>query len=154
MTSQDTCYVCLLPENDRNEFVDACECKGSIKIHDLCFEEIRKLKSTCDICKSNYKTTGFVVEYSNPGITGSGFMIKGVKQGRWTYCYYNGQKYKEGEYTNGLMDGYWKYYYENFFSFQKETIEREGWMRLGTPHGYWKYYNKDGSLNRRLKMML
>ena len=161
MTSQDTCYVCLGTENDRDEFVDSCDCKGSIKLHESCFDEIRKSKSICDICKPTFKYTGFVVQYLDKGIIAIGFLIRGKKEGLWTYSYRIGQKYKEGSYVKGLMEGHWTFYYDPCnLAYGKRIIpiisykEREGIMKEGKPEGYWKYYNTDGSLNRRLKMIL
>ena len=159
MASQDTCYVCLGTEEEgQNEFVDSCDCKGSIHIHESCFDEIRKSKSVCDICKATFKYTGYVVQYLDKGILATGFLIRGKKEGRWTYSYRIGHMYKEGVYVNGLMEGHWTFYYDPcYLPYWKRIIsykEREGIMKEGKPEGFWKYYNTDGSLNRRLKMIL
>ena len=54
------CYICLQDESKDNPFCKSlvCKCKGTNKIHESCFEEVKtKCGNRCTICNSLYKIT-------------------------------------------------------------------------------------------------
>ena len=52
----ETCYICYEESTEENVLLDPnpCSCKGSIRIHKLCLQEVMKLSQTCSICKTPY----------------------------------------------------------------------------------------------------
>lgn len=56
---QERCYICMTDEGEE-AFVDPkpCKCKGSIKIHSSCLEEVKRFSPFCSICKQMYCNPG------------------------------------------------------------------------------------------------
>lgn len=52
----ETCYICYEESTEGNVLLDPnpCSCKGSIRIHQLCLQEVMKLSYMCSICKTPY----------------------------------------------------------------------------------------------------
>lgn len=66
----EECYVCFSPENKFDKklnFVNSeiCLCKGSIKLHQECYEKILENTNICGICKSKYKQ---ILIYNDKGL--------------------------------------------------------------------------------------
>jgi len=60
----------------------------------------------------------------------------------------SGKLIEETEYSNGYLNGYSKYYYENGkLNFEENFVN-------GIPHGISKYYDKNGKLTSLLKFYL
>ncbi|MDO5104647.1 toxin-antitoxin system YwqK family antitoxin [Capnocytophaga sp.] len=95
-------------------------------------------------------------------------LANGELHGAYLSMNSEGKKEVEGNYTNGLRDGTWKYYYQDKDNFlEKETpyvrgnkegvfksyhrsgkLYTEGFYKNDTMHGTWKYYTEGGKLEK------
>lgn len=69
-----------------------------------------------------------------------GNLKDGHENGRWTYYYRNGKKYKEVDFYMGIVNGRVAYYYEN------GTLMNEGMVVNNQTVGPYKEYFNDGTL--------
>jgi antitoxin component YwqK of YwqJK toxin-antitoxin module len=63
-----------------------------------------------------------------------------VADGFYREFYPNGQKFAEGQYTNGRQDGEWTYWYDN------GKVNRKAKYKDGQPDGEWEVYNAEGEI--------
>lgn len=66
------------------------------------------------------------------------------RNGQWTYWFSNGNVWSECDYKNGLKDGKSTVYFENG---QKRY---EGYYRNDTTAGTWKFWNENGNLVKEI----
>ncbi len=64
-----------------------------------------------------------------------------LEKGLLTYFFKNGAKKAEGHYLRGQMEGTWKFYRENGFSYWQI-----GNFKRGIKHGKWLRYGKNAKL--------
>jgi len=87
----------------------------------------------------NGKEDGLYTEYDSVGsIITTGEYLEGEKEGEWTIKINDFSA--KGEFVTGLMDGRWKYYYDD------GKVMFEGDYIQGNPEGKLKYYYEDGTL--------
>lgn len=131
----ETCYICF-GDSSEEPFMDPnpCICKGTIKIHESCYETIVMntyntiICKTCGICKTPY-----------------------TKKVTYKKYYYSGAIYGEGDIRGYYLSvGYWKYYYDNRALPKKRGIlKMEGtYDNNGIETGVWKYYFETGELRK------
>ena len=60
--------------------------------------------------------------------------------GKWTYYHENGQKFGEGTWKNGELDGIHTNWYEN----GQKKVEQT--YKDGELDGKWTFFNEDGSI--------
>ncbi len=55
-SEEEKCYICFEEQSEENKFADPnpCNCRGTIKIHNTCFDTLTKEYDTCGICKTKY----------------------------------------------------------------------------------------------------
>ena len=119
----ESCYICQDDEDKSLYLQDPspCMCKGSIKIHKTCFENIIKTTHHCSICKTKYnhnylptrdglelitevQADGSIVEYT----------VNERDEQHGTYIYKSGNnKLIECKYWNGKIHGEYKSWYPN-----------------------------------------
>ncbi len=165
------CYLCHDEETEENKFIDPqpCPCKGQLKLHKLCYEEIRSHNiNDCSICKSPY--AHFVDGYAN--INTTLFMVINYeykllykldtnfkKQGEQKIVeietnLYNGERterlIQHITFTDGLMHGVEKTFKPRFlcsralaFTNQSDFIEREVHYENGKRNGITKSVYRD-----------
>jgi antitoxin component YwqK of YwqJK toxin-antitoxin module len=63
-----------------------------------------------------------------------------VNHGQFTEYYKNGQKFAEGAYNNGVMEGPWSYWHEN------GQLGKTVTFKNGQPDGSWESFRADGTL--------
>ena len=63
-----------------------------------------------------------------------GYYKEGLRDGLWTYKYYNYSRKRVGYYRNGKKDSLWTYYFKN----DKKRVE--GKYSNGVKEGIWKFY--------------
>lgn len=69
---------------------------------------------------------------------------KGIRQGKFTEFYENGQKKSEGEYLNSRKVGDWRYYYPD------GKLEQQGrFDRNGRADGEWVWFYNNGNIWRK-----
>lgn len=79
--------------------------------------------------------------YNIGSITETGKYFEGEKQGIWKQIYKdNGKPAFEGEYLNGVPNGFSRHYYSNGLP------KRKGKYVMGVRDGNWEYYAENGSL--------
>ena len=71
-----------------------------------------------------------------------GKIKKGIREGKWTGWYPNGQLSLRSNYKNGKLDGLEETYYENGQLWNRKHYKN------GKSVGKWKYYNEDGTLDK------
>ncbi len=56
MAEQGACYICLDDSQEESPFVtpNPCKCKGTIRIHETCLEQVMNHRRNCGICKTIY----------------------------------------------------------------------------------------------------
>jgi antitoxin component YwqK of YwqJK toxin-antitoxin module len=63
-----------------------------------------------------------------------------VNHGKFTEFYRNGQKFADGDYENGVLEGSWSYWHEN--GQLSKTVN----FAKGQPDGAWDVFRADGTL--------
>ncbi len=114
---QDNCYVCMGPESQEEPFANPnpCDCKGSIKLHSSCAQQVMAMSSSCGICKNLWKFTG---------------IRRNV---------YGNKLHSEVPYVNGLVNGLLKTY-----SIIDGSLSNEMPYVNNIPHGLYKLYDNTG----------
>jgi antitoxin component YwqK of YwqJK toxin-antitoxin module len=122
---QDTCYLCLGESSLEDAFIDPhpCNCKGSIRLHKSCFEELFKTSKSCGICKTRYKDR-----------------FTGIRQ---SHVYYSYGPILEASYVEGVLEGPYK-----LFDYGK--LVEEGTYVAAMKEGICKKYRCDGSLEEEI----
>ena len=97
-----SCYICLQDETKKNPFCKTlvCKCKGTNKIHQSCFEEVKtKCGNRCTICNSLYKITkNSITTYDDYE-----FIEKEFKSGQTIKPSYNLNTYRPPIKVNRIM---------------------------------------------------
>jgi len=91
---------------------------------------------TCEADDTSSSVSGFTTILYNGSsqVKSEGNFTNGVRTGFWKYYYSNGELMKEGSYTDGEADGYWNVYYEN------GNIQSQGHFDNCKRNGFWQYY--------------
>ena len=86
--------------------------------------------------------TGPVIDYDENRVKSmTGYYKDGLRDGKWTYFYQNGQLEQKGKYSNdGLKKGKWKAYHSNGNLKEIGLFDHNGDMT-----GKWKYYDELGN---------
>lgn len=105
------------------------------------------------------------IYFSTGELKGVGQLLKGERDGKWTFYFPNGDIESTGSYTNGERDGTFKWYYENgqlastvnfsndveegYFKsyYRNSNLKSEGYYKEGQKVGEWKYYYSNGNLS-------
>ncbi len=121
MNTSDYCYICAEEETEQMKFMEStpCSCKGTIKIHKLCYEYIRSRSSKCGLCK--HPLPNEPVWLNDQDIKHDGLVFwqtnnQGEKHGlEITYCMKENRFsiIKEFWYKNGKRDGPYKIWNTN-----------------------------------------
>ena len=92
MAEEETCYICHEEQLEGVPFKDPnpCDCKGTLRIHTTCFNELVTITDKCGICKKPWTRNGSIIMY-------------------WP----NGQKKEERNYVNGKMEGLYQRWHSN-----------------------------------------
>lgn len=144
---EEQCYICYNGESSEKPFaVDPCDCKGSIKIHNDCLNNIISRSPNCSIC---------LKPWFRPKIYRNGLevitkfkSIEELEQGGFEdeediYEHYH--NYKE-EYTLdslGRKQGLYRSWYKN------GQLGSEVTCIDGKPHGYYKLWHNNGALCKK-----
>jgi hypothetical protein len=113
---QDTCYLCYEEQLEENKFLDPnpCNCRGTIKIHNTCFNTLTTIYDSCCICMTKFPQNGYKKYYYPSGtLEVEGLLVNGLKTGLWKIWYRNGQLMWEENYINGKMNGLYQSWHEN-----------------------------------------
>ena len=78
--------------------------------------------------------------YDNGNLKAEGTKQKGLKEGKWTYFFESGMKYREINFSNDIEHGEWKMWHKN------GNLYLEQKKMLGESHGYWKEYYENGNI--------
>ena len=82
--------------------------------------------------------SGHTVTYHDPAQMvkkSEGNYINGVKDGFWKFYQPNGRLIREGNYTNGRLQGFWKTF------FPSGNLRSEGHFDRCVKNGFWKFYH-------------
>jgi hypothetical protein len=115
------CYVCQCIEEEENKFCDEniCDCKGSNKIHVVCFRLLPD-KKTCSICKQKFINIDSIfnkfpivlynIEETDKFGWKHSYQIDQFerKQGLYRIYYMNGKLWEESQYRDDKRHGYHK----------------------------------------------
>lgn len=123
MSNEDYCYICAETETDQMKFVESlpCTCEGTIKIHKLCYEYVRR-SSKCGICQHSLPNDPiWLIDNS-------------MKQNGLIFWQENNQAQKHGlELTYAMKEN-------------RYIIIKEFWYKNGKRDGPYKIWNKNGRL--------
>jgi antitoxin component YwqK of YwqJK toxin-antitoxin module len=87
-----------------------------------------------------------VWEYRIGNLREKGKYFEGEKQGLWQQYYVDTKKLAfEGEYLNGIENGFHRYYYAD------GTVKRRGRYRLGLRDGIWEFLDENGNITLTIK---
>ncbi len=151
---QDTCYLCLFEASEENTFIDPhpCNCKGSIRLHKSCFEELFKTSKSCGICKTIYKDrfTGIrrlYIHISYGPILEASY-VDGILEGPYKLFDYDDEYdcdilLEEGKYVANKKHGICKKYLPNGYLQEDTYVE-------GKKEGISKKYRRDRSLEEEI----
>ncbi len=109
-TTSDKCYLCFDDATEGNPFIDPnpCACKGSVKLHSSCAEELMNKTVSCGVCKNAWSFTGIKRTYVPILPEGSlALELPVAKSDSAT-----GSLYEEIHYVNGIRHGLYKKYYQ------------------------------------------
>ncbi len=107
-SEEEKCYICFEEQTEENSFVDPnpCNCRGTIKIHNMCFDTLITEHDTCGICKTKYIENGYKkYYYPDESLKEEGLIVNGLKTGVWKKWRATGQLQKEKNYINGKKNG-------------------------------------------------
>ena len=120
------CYICYGEEDERNPFIQkqVCDCKGSIKCHQICLELSRKNDNNCTICNKKYNVDTFLDDNwnCNYNIKSTvkeltrikiGSKLGFIKHGDYYKLCKNNTNYSiliKGCYEDNLKEGQWEFY--------------------------------------------
>jgi hypothetical protein len=114
----DICYICYEEESKESPFCkkDICGCKGSIHLHENCFQKLRN-QMKCSVCVQEFKNVDHlitneilelqkIIEWDKHGWKHE-FTIdqKGRKQGTYKVYYATGVLWEEIEYKDDMKHG-------------------------------------------------
>ncbi len=109
------------------------------KNQNACSTEVPAVDIACESVNIGSNVNGFIVNY-HPNSTikeSEGNYTNGVQVGFWKFYYQNGNLLKEVSFENGKVDGFAKKYYEN------GNLASEGNFESCVKHGFWKFYHND-----------
>lgn len=158
---QDKCYICLEGEgggHGKTFIENPCNCKGSIKVHDACFDQLCTLQNTCGACNSRWvhdyagrkhviftniygdRHGAYEQYYGNGKIVAKGTYVDGKLEGVYQTWHKNGIQKSNVNYQNGNMEGLCQMWYEN------GQLLRNLYYKNGKIHGPYTSYYEDGSI--------
>ena len=116
MSEEATCYICYGEESEENIFVDPnpCNCRGTIKIHVICFDILKAQYDTCGICRTNFIQNVYKKYYYPSGsLREEGNYVDGKRNGLYQRWHENGQLMEEVNYVNEKMNGLYRIWHKN-----------------------------------------
>ncbi len=143
MATQDTCYICYDQQSDENLFVDPnpCDCKGTIKIHNSCLQELMNQTNSCGVCKKIWQINGTKqLFYPDGQLKEEKHYINGLMEGLYKEYHENGQLYIIMNYHNGKKEGLYNQYYDN------GQLHAETYYENNMKNGYYKSYYGNGQI--------
>ncbi len=153
------CYICYEGEGEGHGkmFVEnICKCKGSIKVHDACFDQLCTLQNTCGACNSRWihdyagrkhviftniygdRHGAYEQYYGNGKIVAKGTYVDGNLEGVYQTWHKNGIQKSNVNYQNGNMEGLCQMWHEN------GQLLRNVYYKNGKMHGPYIAYYEDG----------
>lgn len=106
---EDTCYICHETQSEENRFIDPnpCNCRGTIKIHNTCFDILTSRHNRCGICRAIFLQNGYKKYYYPSGsLRSEGLLVNGLKTGLYQGWYhYNNQLLESVNYVDGEKNG-------------------------------------------------
>ena len=86
--AEEHCYVCLQGSTEETPFMDPnpCYCRGSTKLHQHCFNQMRETVYKCGMCNKDWRDGKYTRIWDNQ------------------YCD-NGNKWQETHYSDGKLHG-------------------------------------------------
>lgn len=125
------CYICYGPKEELGGFVEPhpCKCKGSIRIHVECFNELYKTNKRCLACHTQFKKTKV---YRNGLELVRRYWSHTFNQVKEEFTIRNGKKH--GEYI--------------LYEFGTMRIKKKSNYIDGKLHGTVHEYTKEGTLMR------
>jgi len=140
----DNCYICLASGSEEDPFIDPlpCSCKGSIKLHNSCQQELMRTTTKCGICKQIWPLVADIRRTYYPGgiLESEGTYINNKLNGSYKKYYLNAQLWEEYNCDNGILDGSKKEYYSN------GQLMYERIYLYGIQQGQERVYFEDGRL--------
>ncbi|MCT4582930.1 MAG: hypothetical protein N4A35_16070 [Flavobacteriales bacterium] len=109
------------------------------KKESACSTDVPTVNIACEGVNMGANVNGFIVNYY-PNTTqkeSEGNYTNGVQVGFWKFYYENGNLLKEVSFENGKVDGFAKKYFEN------GNLASEGNFENCVKHGFWKFYHND-----------
>ncbi len=149
MNTEDCCYICADIETEQMQFVESlpCCCEGTIKIHKLCYEYVRR-SSQCGICKHSLPPEPIWINDRSMKQDGLVFWQEneqGQKHGlELTYVIKNNRYsiIKEFSYKNGKRDGPYKIWNSN-----GKLLLDGAYKNHNSFSGHQRRYKSDGSFD-------
>ncbi len=141
--SIDKCYLCFEEETDERHFIDPnpCNCKGTIKLHSSCAQELIERTVSCGICNNAWRYTGLKrIMYPNGTLKEETNYVNGIKEGISTHYDSEGKLIIEYNYVNGFFNLTRKYWLNSNIYCEEE------FNQYGELHGFQRFYNEDGKL--------
>ncbi len=147
-TKQDTCYLCLFEASEENAFVNPnpCNCKGSIRLHKSCYQEILKTSESCGICNILYRQhfTGIKQSYIGFGSILIASYVDDILEGAYKIYDDDDILLERGNYVADKKHGICEKYLPNGIMYEKVTYI------AGKKEGICKKYRRDGSLEEEI----
>lgn len=111
----------------------------SCKKNKVCSSEIPSENISCESINMGANVNGFIVNYYSGSATkeSEGNYTDGVQTGFWKFYSSNGSLLKEINFENGKIKGFAKKYFEN------GNLEMEGNYTNCKRNGFWKFYHND-----------
>lgn len=123
MATEDYCYICADVETDQMKFVKSlpCCCEGTIKIHKLCYEYVRR-SPKCGICQHALPDEPIWLNDSS------------MKHNELVFWQENNQGLKDGLEVTYILKN------------NRYSIIKEFWYKNGKRDGPYKIWNMNGRL--------
>ncbi len=104
-----TCYLCLNPGTEENPFAEPnpCNCRGTIRMHNSCLQELIAASNRCGICRTRFIDEGFTgVKYSyydDGSVMEEINYVHSLREGPRKKYYPTGELWEDGNYVNDVI---------------------------------------------------
>ncbi len=125
MATAEVCYICHEEATERDQFIDPnpCICKGSIKLHNSCLEELLRTTYRCGICRTTFRNNDIITArtfWPNGLLFREATFLNRKIHGPVKIYDETGQLRAEWNYINDKLSGPYKLYHKD------GTVEIEG----------------------------